>query len=472
MRDSFGRRERPRRLGRRLLLWMILIAVILGGGWILWSGTGGPAAVLARPIDVVGQSTPLELSLRAGRAGLASYEVMARRPDGTLVLLAEEQIPQTGFLGSGVTERSVRLDLNAKALGLPEGPGEIEVYATDHAPTAFLQPREPLLQVPIRVDLSPPRIRVLGGQHYVKPGGSDLVAYEVEEDAVSSGVDVGDLQFEGQQPPTLPSNIRVALYALPHDTEAGLVPKVSAVDAAGNRRVVSFPVEVRPRTFPSEEIRVSDGFIDGTVRPLLEENDKPVPDDPVEAFLAVNRVMRRASERRLKELTAESDPRLALTGAFRQQPGTKVGSRFAERRTYLYGEQVVDHQDHLGYDLASVKQTPILAAQAGTVSAVVDLGIYGNVILIDHGLGLSSLYAHLSSTSVESGDSVEAGQPVGRSGQTGLASGDHLHFSILVRGQHVDPIEWWDPRWVRLRIQEPLAEAGRGDSLPPPGASR
>ncbi len=472
MRDSFGRRERPRRLGRRLLLWVILLAVVLGGGWILWSGTGGPTARLARPIDVVGQATPLEVSLGAGRAGLASYEIMARRPDGSLVLLAEEQIAQDGMLGSGVAVRTVRLDLDAKALGLPEGPGEIQVYATDHAPTAFLHPREPLLQIPIRVDLSPPRIRVLGAQHYVSRGGSDLVVYEVDQDAATSGVEVADLHFEGQRPPHLPENIRVALYTVPHDAESAVVPKVSAVDAAGNRRVVSFPVEVRAKTFPSEEIAVGDGFIDGTVRPLLEANDKPVPDDAVEAFLAVNSVMRRASERLLKDLTAESRPHLSLSGAFRQQPGTKVGSRFAERRSYVYDDQVIDHQYHLGYDLASVKQTPILAAQTGTVAAAVDLGIYGNVVLIDHGLGLSSLYAHLSSTSVEAGDAVEVGQPVGRSGQTGLASGDHLHFSVLVGGEHVDPIEWWDPRWVRLRIQEPLSEAGQSDALPQPGSTR
>lgn len=471
MRDSFGRRERPRRLGRRLVLWIVLVGVVLGGGWILWAGTGGPSARLVEPIDVVGASTPLEIALSTGRAGLASYEIMARRPDGTLVLLAEEQIPATGLLGSGVSERVVRIDLNAKALGLPEGPGGIEVYATDHAPTAFLQAREPLLQTPIRIDLSPPRIRVQGGQHWVSQGGSDLVVYEVEEDTASSGVDVGDLHFVGHHPPSMPETVRVALYTVRHDAPAGTIPRVRAVDAAGNERVVSFPVQVRTKNFPSEEIRVSDGFIDGTVRPLLEAHDKPVPDDPVEAFLAVNRVMRRASERQLKDLTADTAAKISIDGAFRQQPGTKVGSRFAERRSYLYDERVVDHQDHLGYDLASVKQTPILAAQTGTVVAVQDLGIYGNVVLIDHGLGLSSLYAHLSSTDVDAGDEVQAGQTIGRSGQTGLASGDHLHFSVLVGGEHVDPIEWWDPRWVRLHIQEPLAEAGRGDSLPPAAAS-
>lgn len=464
--DSYGRRERSGRLGRRLLWGSLLSLVVFGGGWVLWAGTSGPTARLAEPVQVVGTSTPLRIQLGAGRAGLAGYEVMARRPDGSLVLLAEEEIPDTGLLGSGVRDRIVDLTLDAKALGLPEGPSEIEVYATDHAPTAFLASREPLLSVPVQVDLSPPRIRAIGGQHYVAQGGSDLLVYEVGDDAVESGVTVGDLHFPGHHPPTLPKNVRVSLYTMPHDAPAGTVPRIRAVDQAGNEREISFPVSVREKAFPAEEIRVSDTFIDGTVRPLLEANGKPVPDDPVEAFLAVNRVMRRGSERRLRELTADSAPKLAIDGAFRQQPGTQVGSRFAERRSYLYGDRVVDHQDHLGYDLASVKQTPILAAQAGTVTAAVELGIYGTVVLLDHGLGLSSLYAHLSSVDVEKGDTVQAGQQIGRSGETGLASGDHLHFSVLVGGHHVNPIEWWDPKWVRLHVEEPLAEAGRTDSLP------
>jgi len=472
MRDSFGRRERPRRLGRRLLLWVVLIGGLAGGGLVLWSGTGGSRARLSRPISLVGRNTPFEVELTAGRASLRHLEILAQRPDGTAVLLAEENIPSASFLGSGVSSRTVRLDLDADALGLPEGPGRIEVYATDYAPTAFLLPREPLLDAAITVDLTPPRIRVRGGQHYVAQGGSDLVIYEVDGDAVESAVEVGDLEFPGQRPPSLPGNVRVALYTVPYDAAPGVTPRIGATDAAGNQRVVSFPVDVRSRTFPAEELRVGDRFIDGTIRPLLEASGRPVPRDPVEAFLAVNRVMRRESEARLKDLARESSPTLAITGAFLQQPGTQVGSRFAERRTYLYGDRVVDHQYHLGYDLASVKQTPILAAQAGTVQAVTDLGIYGNVILLDHGLGLSSLYAHLSSTEVQEGAQVERGQPIGRSGETGLAAGDHLHFSTLVRGQHVDPIEWWDPRWVRLHVLEPLAGGADRASLSPAGRSR
>ena len=76
------------------------------------------------------------------------------------------------------------------------------------------------------------------------------------------------------------------------------------------------------------------------------------------------------------------------------------------------------------------------------------LGIYGNCVIIDHGMGVQSLYGHLSSFDVKVGDTVTRGQIVGRSGMTGLAGGDHLHFTMLVGGRMVNPVEWWDPHWI------------------------
>ena len=247
---------------------------------------------------------------------------------------------------------------------------------------------------------------------------------------------------------------------LPHDADVAERPRVTAVDPAGNRRTTPAAAQFRSRDFPSEDIVVSDALVVGTVRPLLEAESLPIPEGPVDAFLAVNRDLRKQSDEALRRAVATSAPTPLLSGAFRQQPGTKVGSRYAEHRRYLYAGELIDRQDHLGYDLASVRRAPISAAQRGTVVLARDLGIYGKSVVIDHGLGVSSLYAHLSDIAVTEGDSVELGQAIGRSGETGLASGDHLHFSILVGGRHVDPIEWWDPNWVKRQIVVPLENNG------------
>ena len=75
-------------------------------------------------------------------------------------------------------------------------------------------------------------------------------------------------------------------------------------------------------------------------------------------------------------------------------------------------------------------------------------------------MGLQSLYAHLSSISVQPGELVERGQMIGRSGMTGLAGGDHLHFSMLLQGRPISPLEWWDSHWIQDRVLRKLNDAG------------
>ena len=131
-------------------------------------------------------------------------------------------------------------------------------------------------------------------------------------------------------------------------------------------------------------------------------------------------------------------------------------SRFAELRNYSFEEQPVSTARHYGFDLASTAQAPVTASAAGRVVFADDLGIYGLCVILDHGLGLSSLYAPLSRIDVEPGQDVAQGAVLGASGTTGLAAGDHLHFALLVGGTYVNPLEWWDPKWVRSHIDARL----------------
>jgi len=136
-----------------------------------------------------------------------------------------------------------------------------------------------------------------------------------------------------------------------------------------------------------------------------------------------------------------------------------VEAAFADNRTYVYNGKEVDRQTHLGFDLARVVNSPVVAANRGKVLHAGPLGIYGNCIILDHGMGVQSLYGHLSSIAVKVGDTVEKEQEMGKSGMTGMAGGDHLHFTMLVNGQMVNPVEWWDAHWIQDRIIRKLREA-------------
>jgi len=146
--------------------------------------------------------------------------------------------------------------------------------------------------------------------------------------------------------------------------------------------------------------------------------------------------------------------------AFAALRNTAIESRFADYRTYIYKDKEIDQQVHLGFDLASLQRAAVTASNRGVVVFANFLGIYGNCVVIDHGLGVQSLYGHMSTIDVKEGDIVEKDQTIGRTGATGLAGGDHLHFTLLINGVAVNPIEMWDPHWMEDRVFRKIREAG------------
>jgi murein DD-endopeptidase MepM/ murein hydrolase activator NlpD len=206
-------------------------------------------------------------------------------------------------------------------------------------------------------------------------------------------------------------------------------------------------------------VEISDRFLAAKLPELLPERTGVSPEQRVEAFLVVNRDKRKAAEAIKREVAARTQPRPLWAGAFIQPRNTKVFSNFAESRSYRYNGKDIDTQVHFGYDLASLKNSPVPAANAGAVVFAGPLTIYGNAVIVDHGMGLMTLYGHLSTIDVKEGTAVTQGQQLGRTGTTGLAVGDHLHYEVLIQGVSVTPVEWWDGKWIRDRIGRPLAEA-------------
>jgi murein DD-endopeptidase MepM/ murein hydrolase activator NlpD len=233
---------------------------------------------------------------------------------------------------------------------------------------------------------------------------------------------------------------------------------ISAVDEAGNTASRGIPSALRPRRFPHDTIELKDAFLQSKVPELLPQHPPGKP--LLEGFLLINRDLRRQAEEAKRRIGATTADTPLWEGPFVQPRNTKVFANFAETRTYVYGGREVDTQVHYGFDLASTRQSPVPVANKGAVVFAGPLTIYGNTVIVDHGLGLQTLYAHLSSIGVKVGDAVEQGQELGRTGASGLAVGDHLHFEVLVNGVSVTPLEWWDAKWIRDHIGKPLREAG------------
>ncbi len=200
------------------------------------------------------------------------------------------------------------------------------------------------------------------------------------------------------------------------------------------------------------DLPIDDKFLDKVVN-QIEPNGSG---DLVTRFLKINGDMRRENNKTLADLRLKTQESFPWTQSFLQLANSKVESEFADVRSYIYKGKKIDQQVHLGFDLAVSAHTPVVAANDGKVVWAAPLGIYGNCIVVDHGYGLQSIYGHLSELDVKEGDKVKRGQAMGKSGSTGLAAGDHLHFSMQIDGVQVNPVEWWDEHWIKDHIRNRL----------------
>ncbi len=248
-----------------------------------------------------------------------------------------------------------------------------------------------------------------------------------------------------------------AFIAFPYNAPPATPIQLIADDGHGNTALMDINFQVKPQIWRTRSINISDSFIRKTVPSILAQTpDLQSQGDPLKDFLLVNDKLRKINNTTIADLAKKSRRELLWKGAFRQLSGSQVEASFADHRNYTYNGQIVDAQDHLGFDLAVTQHYPVEAANNGIVLFAGYLGIYGNTIILDHGYGLLSLYAHLSSIAVAPGEALTLGQLIGKSGTTGLAAGDHLHFSLILHGEQVNPTEWWDPFWVKTRIKDKL----------------
>jgi len=351
-------------------------------------------------------------------------------------------------LYEGPPQETLKLKVNPKKLGLKEGKAKTVVEVK----RLFVFRDE--YETESLVDYTPPRLLLLFSPYAVMNGGSGAVKVSVSEEAKLS-LFVRDREFPFYR---LGGLTFFSLFAVPVDFKRGDAIKVVAVDAVGNRTELSVPAKLKRRRYPVYRIELK-GREDKLVVKLSSLLGEQVSrENFVEAFKKVNEDMRRENEKTLSEVGKRSEKALLWKGRFLQMRKSKVISVFGEKRIYTYGGKKVSESYHWGYDLASVKHAPVEAANDGKVVFTGFVGIYGNVVVIDHGYGLMSLYAHLADFKVKKGDAVKKGQVIGYTDETGLAFGDHLHYGMMVHGVPVNPIEWWDGRWIKNAILPALQE--------------
>ncbi len=423
-------------------LVLLLLAACAAGGYFYFDDTAAPQITVTPAGGNINRASEIRLHVEDG-SGVARLAVTVLQNGRQFQLLKREYPANT------VTVDEV-LELNK--LRLIDGEVVVQVEAGDAAVYHLGKGNRGSRVCNYVRDTRPPLITVLSNAHNMTVGGSALVVYSVGEEVKNSGVQLGKYFFPGYRQ----SDGRyLCLFAFPYDVDLDTVPRVVARDNAGNKGVGGFYYHLRKHRFRVDTINVSDGFLNSKM-PQFQDMF-PQAQSPLEVFLAVNRQLRPQNRAFLHQLAANSAAEFTWSNErFIRQPGAATRATFGDLRHYKYKGKEIDQQRHLGIDLASVARSKVPASNSGTVIFADFLGIYGQCIVIDHGLGLQTLYAHLSSINVQVGEQVQRGQIIARTGATGLAGGDHLHFGVIVGGVPVNPVEWWDKHWVHNNITSKL----------------
>jgi murein DD-endopeptidase MepM/ murein hydrolase activator NlpD len=454
-------------LVRALLLLLLIGAVVLGGAYMYAGTLPGPAIEIRGPEKYVGQNTQLQFTVDTPQGQFTNVDATLDQEGQSTPIFSTDptQQPQGEMKQESADTMYVIRQIGKQALPtLKAGPARLTITATRPVFYGIRTARTTVTR-DLEVRLEPPRVGVLSLHHFVNHGGPEFVVFRATPADVDAGVRVGEVEFPafaGKSVGISDPAVRIAFFVLGYDQDRNSTISVFARDVAGNQATANVEHRIFPKPFAKSRIEINDAFLQRVV-PAIAQNSAGAnidTSDLLKGFLTINRDLRRQNNQTIAALAAKTRPEMMWREAFSQLGNTSIESRFADYRTYVYNGKDIDQQVHLGFDLASLQQAPVTASNRGVVLFANYLGIYGNCVIVDHGLGVQSLYAHLSTIDVKEGDTVEKGQTLGRTGSTGLAGGDHLHFTMLINGVALNPVEMWDSHWMEDRVFRKIREAG------------
>lgn len=443
----------------------ILIALLLCGSavfFILRLEGETPLFQLENPIHTIGSSYTLKGWASDQKSGLRRVWITIFQ-GGKEKIIFDQTFPPGGFFGGDAVQKQlVSVEINVDAIGLSDGEALLRTAVWDHSYRGWGAGNQGYAEHKILIDTRPATIDVLTRSHNLNQGGAGLAIYRVSEPGTVNGVQVADNFFPGYAGFFSDPNICIAFFAVSHKQAPKSQLYVSATDPAGNVCRTGLAYYINSKNFKQDNIIISDAFLRRNI-PQFEHalNMENSSASLIDKFIVVNRDLRRASNITLENACKKSEPKKYWEGPFLRLPHSARRAGFADHRKYRYKGKTIDKQVHLGIDLAATAHSPVPAANNGRVALAEYVNIYGKTVLLDHGFGLFSMYGHLSRIEVARNQVVSKGDVIGFTGSTGLAGGDHLHYAMIVGHTFVNPIEWWDPNWIKHNVTDKLNEIKR-----------
>lgn len=439
------------------IFFILLPGIVLAGLLIvllLLFETENPVITLGHEPKFLGGRIEMPLEIKDNKSGIRSVRIQLVQEQKVDTLFEQNFPRQAWFSQAGPESLQEKVVIDTRQLGLKEGPAQLRIEARDFSIAGFFGGNLAEKVLPVTVDTTPPKIDLLYTQAAIRPGHTGIMVYRLSEAAAQHGLRIESKKFAGF--PLETPNMYVVYFALPWHAKDLQNAAFFAVDEAGNEGMAPCRTVYRKDKDKFDKLSLSDAFLNKKI-PEFEQHYPEMTGSRLEKYLYVNNIVRLQNDEAIKKICANPEPHQLWNNRFLRMPGAGRAG-FADQRTYTYNGAVVDSQTHLGVDIASVAQAEVRAANRGKVVFADYLGIYGNMVIIDHGQGVFSLYSHLSRITSTTGRMVEQNEAIGNTGTSGMAGGDHLHFAMIIHGIFVTPVEWWDQHWIDVNIKAALGK--------------
>lgn len=384
---------------------------------------------------------------------IKEYSIIATLEDGSKVLDVKEVVLDK--------PKEIKIFLPLPQIQIQEGQKiHYALSVTDWSNANFFSGNTSTKEFDLILDTVIPEVEVLSASFSITYGGSALVVFKAKDAnlksiVLSNGVD------EFKPFPYIAKGYYAVIMAWPIKNKS-FSPVIIATDRANNQTRHYVAIVKRAKAYRDSVLKLQNKSFE-QVHTMLEQIGKRDPNsfaENGEKFQYLNETIREEDESEIYQAASSFhfdflERPIELNRFYPLKGGQVVGS-FGDSRHYYYKDVNISNSYHLGLDMASVKHAPILLSNAGKVVLEKKLGLYGNTIVVYHGLGIASSYSHISRFNVQFGDVLKEGSILAYTGATGWAFGDHLHFGILVQGYFVTITEWMDSKWIKNNITSVL----------------
>ncbi len=430
-----------------------IIFIILGAiGFIYFSPSFSriPPKIIEQSNKFTNLVKPIKITFK-DKTGIKNYQVTLINNKQKIVLAKSDIMSP---------KKNITIKVKLPSF-LSNGKIILNVSAIDNSKWHFFSGNKAFISMPLKVDTTPPMVSVVDNSYDIGNGGSAVAVLQINDKYLKNAYILVNNKYKFHLTPFYKKGYYASLLAWPLGNKTFSAVAI-ATDKAGNISQMQIPFYWKKYKYKTSIVKVPKAYILSKIINQLKRAGLSIPNKPGAIFAKANHVLRIKDNNELSKLTSNTSMNAISSfavHAFRPLPGSKLEAYFAEHRMYYYNHKLISQSYHQGIDVARYAHSKVYASNSGRVIAEKWLDLYGNILIINHGFGLYTLFAHLSSYLVPKGAFVHAKEAVARGGATGDAFGPHLHFGVYIQGNAVNPFEWLDGKWIKTNITNVLKKA-------------